>query len=52
MRQITTEQLLAEQARYQEILANGADPETKRVAEARLEEIEAELARCEGLARD
>jgi DNA polymerase-1 len=45
MRRLTTEQLLAEQARYQAILANGVDPEGRRLAEARLAEIDAELAR-------
>ncbi|MBX6753654.1 MAG: bifunctional 3'-5' exonuclease/DNA polymerase [Thermorudis peleae] len=45
MRKLTTEQLLAEQARYQAILANGADPGQRRLAETRLREIEEELAR-------
>ena len=45
MRRLTTEQLLAEQARYQELIANGVDLEGRRLAEARLAEIDAELAR-------
>jgi DNA polymerase-1 len=48
MRRLTTEQLLAEQARYQAILANSSDPDQQRVARARLQEIERELAHREG----
>lgn len=45
MHQLSTEQLFAEQARYQAVLADGTDSEQRRVAEARLREITEELAR-------
>jgi hypothetical protein len=47
VRRLTTEHLLAEQARYQEMLADGVDPEQRRVAEARLRKIAEELERRE-----
>jgi len=47
VRWLTTEHLLAEQARYQEMLADGVDPEQRRVAEARLRKIVEELERRE-----
>ena len=48
MQRLTTEQLLAEQARYREILTKTTNPEERRVAEMRLGQIEAELAQRNG----